>query len=105
MVGRQVLLRQAWAISVYPAREEAIGSRISAGAYTFSGLRGKRPLRYRRGSERTLISQELPSPAQRAPCKQAGAFPKRCKHPVSARPTRDATDDRQRAAEIGRAHV
>src|ERR1017187_6038967 len=37
------------------------------GAYTFSGLRGKRPLRYRRGSERTLISQELPSPAQRAP--------------------------------------
>src|ERR1017187_9026409 len=36
------------------------------GAYTFSGLRGKKPLRYRRGSERTLISQECPSPAQGA---------------------------------------
>src|ERR1017187_2317874 len=55
--------------------ESALASHVSSrervdnlpGAYTFSGLRGKRPLRYRRGSERTLISQELPSPAQRAP--------------------------------------
>src|ERR1039458_4249378 len=66
-------------VDVPPSQSPIV--QFPTGAYTFSGLRGKRPLRYRRGSERTLISQELPSPAQRAPRKQAGAFPKRCKHP------------------------